>query len=390
MAVAWSGFGEPPALDPIISHEQTDYGWRGLTANGEVLSVRGTNGHKVDVPANIMVTRNGEVIGQREVTNRYPIAIDDYRMCHNHAIKLFKQNKFDEALAGFDAAIAMAPTASARFNRGLVLLSMGRWREGFEPYEARLELMTPPMCRGLKLKRWRGEPIEGKSLLLVHDAGFGDTVMMLRYVPWLLNAGIDVRLLVPPELERLANQIAPVTKAAVGDYFCPMLSLLHQLEQTIETIPDGSYLPLDWALVTKWRGCVSKRKRKIGVAWSVGRTVEGDYPRAMPLADLLALVDNIDACEVHSIQVQEAEQATQLGVYPHEFEDLADCAALISLMDEIITVDTAAAHLAGAIGHPNATVLLSHWASWRWHDNPFYPNIKLRQQQSPGDWRSVG
>jgi len=97
----------------------------------------------------------------------------------------------------------------------------------------------------------------------------------------------------------------------------------------------------------------------------------------MPLADLLAHVD--EGAEVHSIQLQGGEEAAQLGVHTHEFEDFADCAALISLMNSIITVDTAAAHVAGAIGHPDVTVYLSDWASWRWRDNPFYPNVKLHR-----------
>lgn len=377
MTVAWSGFGDLPELDPIITHEMTDYGWRGLTANGEVIAVRSVNGHKAEPPSSIMISQNGKLIGRREITNRYKLNIDDYVRRHDHAIELFRQNQFDQALVEFDQAIHMAPTASARFNRGLVLLSMGRWREGFEPYEARLELKTPPLCRGLKLERWHGQPIQGKSLLLVHDAGFGDTVMMLRYVPMLLGMGIDVRLLVPPELERLAGQIAPVIQKAEADYYCPMLSLLHLLEQTSERVPDGPYLHVDRTLVDKWRGRVSQKRKRVGVAWSVGRTIEGDYPRAMPLADLLAFVD-VENSELHSLQIQGTQEAESLGVQTYAFEDFADCAALTSLMDTIVTVDTAAVHVAGAVGHPRVTLLLSSWASWRWWNNPFYPGINVQ------------
>lgn len=379
MTTLWSGFDDVPELDPVVAHEATDYGWRGLTAKGEIYEVRGRNGHKAIVPSSITVTRGDKVIGRREVTNQYD-NIAEYLRHYNYAVEVFRQNQLDQALVSFDAAIQMVPTAAARFNRGLVLLAMGRWHEGFESYEARLELMTPPMCADLKLNRWRGEPT--KSLLLVHDAGFGDTIMMLRYVPLLRRVGVDIQLLVPPELERFAEQVAPVTRIAPEvapeeGYYCPMLSLLYNLGQSIESIPNGSYLSVNRALVEKWRGCINKKKHKIGVAWSVGRKVEGDYPRAMPLADLLAFVADKNV-EVHSIQIQDAGEAAQLGVYTHEFEDFADCAALISLMDSVITVDTAAAHIAGAIGHPDVTVVLGSWASWRWHDNPFYPNVKLR------------
>ena len=78
------------------------------------------------------------------------------------------------------------------------------------------------------------------------------------------------------------------------------------------------------------------------------------------------------------------------SVHVSDFEDFADCAALVSLLDEIVTVDTAAAHVAGAIGHPNVTVLLSYWASWRWEGgSPFYPWFKLCRQAAPGDWNSA-
>lgn len=371
----WVGFDDLPEMDPVIAHEMKEYGWRGLTANGEVLEVRSNNG----IPDSIKIARGGQLIGRRAVTDKYKFEIDDYLSHYNRAIELFKQNDFDQALVEFDAALQLAPTAAARFNRGLVLLSMGRWREGFELYEARLELMTPPMCKGLELMRWQGESLQGKTLLLVHDAGLGDTVMMLRYVPHLRTMGADVRLMVAPELERLAAQIAPVTRVAEGDYYCPMLSLLHLLEQTIEKVPSGPYLSVNRSLVDKWRSCINKQngQRQIGVAWSIGRKQEGDYPRAMALADLLGESD-IGYDEIHSIQLQGVEEAQRLGVHTYDFEDLADCAAFISLMDEIITIDTAAAHLAGAIGHPQVTVLLSHWASWRWHNNPFYPNVSLQ------------
>lgn len=380
MEVTRENLGVVEDLDPVVTYEETDYGWRGLTANGEVLEVRSANGRRATVPESIVVSHRGKIIGRREVTRQYEIKIEDYVQHYDRAVTLFRECDFDQALVDLDAAIELAPTAAAKFNRGLVLLSMGRWHEGFVSYEARLDLMTPPMCRGLELPRWRGEDLRGKNLLLVHDAGFGDTVMMLRYVPKLYELGANVRLMVPPELERLADQVAPTTKVeGSADYFCPMLSLLHLLDQTTESVPSGPYLHVNRSLVERWRGRVDPSRKKVGVAWSVGRAVEGDYPRAMPLADMLARTGD---AEVHSVQVQDGAVAARHGVIDHDFEDFADCAALISLMDQIVTVDTAAAHVAGAIGHPDVTVLLSYWASWRWRDNPFYPEVKLCRQES--------
>jgi ADP-heptose:LPS heptosyltransferase len=128
----------------------------------------------------------------------------------------------------------------------------------------------------------------------------------------------------------------------------------------------------------------------VGIAWSVGKHVDGDYPRSIPIE---RLVDAIRArkpdAHIFSIQAQGADEAKALGVQMTTFEDFADCAALVSLMDEIVSVDTAAIHVAGAIGHQHTTVLLSHWASWRWRDNPFYPGMRVCRQASPGDWSSA-
>jgi ADP-heptose:LPS heptosyltransferase len=192
----------------------------------------------------------------------------------------------------------------------------------------------------------------------------------------------------PPELRRFAAQAAPLAAPLQAfDYFCPMLSLLHLLDQTITTVPGEPYLKPDPALLQRWRDRLGKKTRpRIGIAWSVGREIAGDYPRNVPLQ---LLNQGVDDADVFSLQMQGADEALAHCVKVYTFEDFADCAALMSQMDRIITVDTAAVHLAGAIGHPNVTLLLSHWASWRWCGNPFYPGIQICQQTAPGDWHSA-
>src|SRR5262249_39660159 len=117
----------------------------------------------------------------------------------------------------------------------------------------------------------------------------------------------------------------------------------------------------------------------------IGKPSYGDYPREIPLGELIAALGD---AELHSVQVQNADEARALGVHVHEFSDFADCAALMMQMDEIVSVDTAALHLAGAIGHPRVTALLSHWASWRWLA-PWYADMRLCRQASAGDWASA-
>jgi hypothetical protein len=371
-------------LDPIVAHESTDYGWRGLTASGEVIKVRSDGG----VPDG-EITMNGQTVDRRANADAN---IGRYLAHHDRAVDLLRENKLADALAEFDAAVALASTARARFNRSLALLGLGRWREGFEGYEARLEFhpATPQMIAAERtgIPRWRGEDVRGKKLMLVHDAGFGDSLMMLRYVPMLAEMGAEVTLMMPPELERLAAQMAPLAHGAAPDFYCGLISLLHLLDQTPDVIPQGPYLAIDPALAMRWHREIKSPRRKVGIAWSVGRTVAGDYPRAIPLAELVPVLEGFRV-DWHSLQQQGADEAARFGVIAHNFEDFADCAALAATMDEVVTIDTAAVHVAGAIGHRNTTVLLSHFASWRWLGNAFYPAMKVAQQIRPGDWASA-
>jgi hypothetical protein len=377
-----------PSLPAVIAHEPTDEGWRGLTADGDVFNIAGHNGNKVAIPESLLITRDGKAVGRREVRND-GINIAEYLQHHDRGVELFRANECSQALAEFEAAIAIAPTARARFNMGLVLLTLGRWQEGIKHHEARLELLMPWTCKEIEqqgVPRWDGLDIAGSTLLLVHDAGFGDTIMLLRCVRRLKHMGVNVRIMVPPELQRLAEQFAPLAKDAEGaDYYCPLLSLFFLLQETPETIPNASYLKTDPVLVQKWRNWLGKTGRRVGVAWSVGKDVNGDYPRSIPLA---LLDDAIGDADVYSVQSQGVDEASALGIARPQFEDLADCAAFMSLMDEIVTVDTAAAHIAGAIGHPRTTVLLSYWHSWRWR-LPLYAGLKFCVQPTPGDWTSA-
>ena len=382
-----------PALDPVIAHEITEQGWRGLTGHGEVLEVKGRDGQPVNVPENdIVVWRQGKPVGRRALTNDLgDMRIEDYLESFGRAVALYRANDLDEALRAADACVALAPTLRARFNRAMVLLAMGRWREGFEQYECRLEFGEPflRMAETGAIPRWDGGSLAGKRLLLMHEQGFGDTLMMLRYVPLLRTLGAEAMLAVPPELERIAVRVAEIARPPFeADLYCPMMSLLHLLGQAPESVPREPYLKVDPRLAGRRKSIVGQWDcPKIGIAWSVGKHVDGDFPRSIPLA---LLVDALPTdAELYSLQAQGADEAQAFGVHVTEFEDFADCAALASLMDEIICIDTAALHVAGAIGHQRVTALLSHWASWRWRDNPFYPGIRLCRQTSPGDWPSA-
>ncbi|MCP3475133.1 hypothetical protein NLM33_32945 [Bradyrhizobium sp. CCGUVB1N3] len=374
-----------PELDPVIYHELTDYGWRGLTAQGEVLEVRSSNGHAIEVPSEIIVSCGGERIGRRAIRNDQAVDIDDYLAHFNAVVALYKENRVDEALIESDATLRAAPTLRAKFNRAMILLASGRWAEGLDEYwqcEQDAPFMRPQVRAALDrgLQPWRGEDLRGRRLLVLHAHGFGDTIMMLRYLPQLAARGADVALEMPPELQRLTKRWP---HASDGDYFCPILHLLRFLHVAPQSVDGSPYMAVDAELVARWS--IPKGRKRIGIAWSIGKPSDGDYPREIPLGDLVAALGD---AELHSVQVQGGAEAKALGVQAHEFDDFADCAALMLQMDEIVSVDTAALHLAGAIGHPRVYGLLSHWSSWRWVA-PWYSNVRLCRQAAAGDWASA-
>jgi hypothetical protein len=379
----WSGFeDDPPELAPIIATEKLEDGWRGLTEDGEVYAVRGGK-----IPESLMVARAGRVIGQRKIVAVNGVDIGGYLENFKRAVELHKSDRNLEALFAIEAAIAAANTLRARFNRGMILLALGRWPEGFADFE--LCEREPPFQRPASqtaltagVRPWQGEPLTGKRLLLVHDHGLGDTVMMLRYVPVLATMGADVVMFVPPELTRIAAQFGIVTAnslkiaAQACDYFCSFLHLLRWLAATPSSVPARTFVAVEPSCVARWQSVLPETsRRRVGLAWSVGVEQHDDFPRSLPVAEMVARFGG-DA-EYHSLQIQDRAAAGEAGVVCHDFADLAECAALMSLMDEVISVDTLAIHLAGAIGHPNATLLLSRWHSWRWHNNPFYPGIRI-------------
>jgi hypothetical protein len=377
-----------PQLDPIIGYEPIENGWRGLTANGEVLLVQSASKPPVGEP--VVVRRNGAAIGLRAVEDRQ-IDIAGYLEHFHRGVRLFQANEFNPALCAFDAAEALGrPTQRLMYNRALVLLSLGHWIEGFRLLELleREPLFERPLAAqalAAGIKPWRGEPLVGKRLIILSSHGHGDLIQCLRYVRG-VGSGF-VALTVPPELVTLAGQCAPVITKFDADYFVPALHLLRWLRITPGIVRGEPYLAASPAAVERWRAALGEPKRKrVGLAWSVKHDHTDDYQRSIPIDQLVAAFG--DDVELFSVQTQEQVGAEARGVRVHQFTDFADCAALMMNMDAIVSVDTAALHLAGAIGHPKVFGLLSHWHSWRWVAR-LYDNVTLCIQKAPGDWSSA-
>lgn len=310
------------------------------------------------------------------------------------------------------SAIALAPGfAPARFNLAYVLLRQGRYAEGWACLEARDGLTTTDQVLGLP--RWHGQPLAGKSLLIGLEAGHGDMIQFCRYAPLLKQAGVQrLSLLCQPPLARLLRTLPGVDEVlAIGDpapglswdYWTPPLSLPHHLQTRLETIPaDIPYLAAEPALVADWAahmgadaGC------QVGLVWKGNPRYANDGERSLPSLQTLAPLAGIPGLRFFSLQkgVGENEAGAPGRPFPlvdlgSRITDFTDTAAIIANLDLLITVDTAAAHLAGALGKPCWVLLPDYQTDWRWlvgrDDSPWYPGVvRLFRQPAGGGWSPV-
>jgi tetratricopeptide (TPR) repeat protein len=315
----------------------------------------------------------------------------------------------DAALRAFDQALRLRPDlASAHMNRALVWLTLGDFARGLPEYEWRLDTTAQPGAQ--TLPRWHGEPIEGKTLFVHAEQGFGDTLQFVRFVPLVARLGVRVVLEVQPQLlpvlepaahewrVTLIPQGAPRPRA---DLQCPLLSLPLALGTTFDGIPARTpYLTVPPAYRRKWRGSLGGHaKRKIGLAWS-GR-IQQHENRTMPLAalDPLFALEGIDWIVLQP-DLSAGERAA-LDAHPraasiHRFDqrigDFADTAAIIERLDAVVSIDTSIAHLTGALRKP-LWLMLPFAADWRWFTgdthSPWYPGVQIVRQPEPGAWHEV-
>lgn len=326
----------------------------------------------------------------------------------------FMRMELDEALGYLDRAIELDPGfKGAYWNRSLIHLLRGNLRQGWREYESRFE--SPDVVRRFGRRHfdkplWGGEPIPGRRLLVYSEQGFGDSIQFCRYLP-LLRQRVD-RLVFEtrPELMRLMQTLPGAIEcieqrsdgAMPGiDFDCqiPLMSLARIFDTTLETIPAQiPYLSADPRLTAQWAERMAGEGLKVGVVWAGNPSHQNDRRRSMALAELAPLAQ-LPGIVLYSLQKGAAAQ--QIASVPAGMElidlgpaiaDFADTAAIIANLDLVVTVDTSAAHLAGALGRP-VWVLLSHPPEWRWmlerDDSPWYPSMRLFRQGPSREWGGV-
>jgi tetratricopeptide (TPR) repeat protein len=336
------------------------------------------------------------------------IAPDNAQLLTNRAAALRRLDRPHEAVMSARRALVSRPDfAQAIFVEGVARLTLGDF-SGWRGYEARWGVgFLAAHRRSFTAPLWLGESsLDGKTVLLHAEQGFGDTLQFVRYAPLLAGRGANVILEVQPELARLLSPLPGVAAVVARgkplprfDCHCPLLSLPLAFATELAAIPAQiPYIVPAQQDVALWRERLPRRRPLIGLVWSGERTHDNDRNRSLRLETLLPLLRTPDVTFVslqHEVRDEDAGLLQEQSAIVHvgdRFRDFADTAAAVSLLDAVISADTAVAHLAGAIGKP-LLLLLPFGADFRWlrerDDSPWYPTARLFRQPAFGDWASV-
>jgi Flp pilus assembly protein TadD len=336
---------------------------------------------------------------------------------HNNLGSLYKaMGRSGEAFACFELALALDPDSTlAKWNRALALLSAGDYERGWQEYEWRWQRPeTPP--RRLPKPLWNGEPLAGQRILLHTEQGLGDTVQFIRYAALLKQRGAYVLFECPSPLAEVLKTAPGVDEliiegAPIPPFDChtPLMGLPRLFQTSLADVPVfEAYVQADPQRVERWRQVFTPHWQKgqwlVGLSWQGNPHHQWDHFRSVPLTlfEPLTLLPNIQL-----VSLQRGPGTEQIPTFQRLTNDallvptdgqqttpehLADTAAIMAHLDLVISVDSAPAHLAAALGKRTWT-LLSSVADWRWMndrpDSPWYPSMRLFRQKQFGAWDEV-
>ena len=319
---------------------------------------------------------------------------------------LYDQHRPADAVAAFTRAAALGRSpALAHYHRGMAHLLAGNFADGWRDYEARLAVpaLRPRM---FDRPRWDGTPLRGRRLLVICEQGYGDVFQFIRLLPALRGQGGSVLFECPQELRELLApllagiEVVPLSgfapPATPFDCYAHLLSLPHLTGMTLESIPrDLAYLHAE-ALAPPPRSPLPGALR-VGVCWAGSPTHPQDLHRSMS-PELLAPLARVRGVSLVALQKDRTHWPALPGLDsfiappPLPLSDFMATARAIMSMDLVVSVDTAVAHLAGALGKP-VWLLLSRDGEWRWllarDDSPWYPRMRIFRQQGLGEWGPV-
>lgn len=345
---------------------------------------------------------------------RRAVALDptDPQSYHNLTLVHARRLELDESIACARTALFLDPTLPGpHFALAEALLLRGEFSEGWAEYEWRFQLAgvakpMPPTDR----PQWDGTPLPHCTLLLIADQGFGDAIQFSRYIPWVASRCPHLVIGCSRELSGLLRQIAPSATLFQNWNNCPVysawcvLSGLPRLHGTnLTSIPSReAYLRSNPPRSTLWRERISritpKGYRTIGIVWAGRPSHHNDRIRSLALRHLHPLFDCprtiLFALQKGSAlgEIEEYYGKAPLINLGPDIEDFEDTAAILQTLDLLITVDTSAAHLGGALGR-STWIMLPFAPDWRWllgrSDSPWYSSVRLFRQNQPGDWEDV-
>jgi len=345
-----------------------------------------------------------EAIGRAEILD----ANHDLELFVQKGIYLSELGRMPEAISLLERNLPQNPDPNGHYLYAHMILREGRFAEGWEQNEFRWLVEPLASLRGrLKEPEWRGQDLRGRTILLRPEQGLGDALQFIRYAPMVkaLGAtvlfqswrGLDGLSGVLPGVDGVVPQGTPLPRC---DYWAQLMSLPAVFGTEVDSIPAHvPYLSAPRDRVEAWRiRLAATNVLKVGLAWAGNPKQPNDARRSMVLSRLNALFE-VDGVQFYALQKGPREDdaadlpsgKTLVRLGP-EFRDLGDAAAAVFELDLVISVCTAMAHLAGALGKP-VWVLLSEPADWRWlinrNDSPWYPTARLFRQRESGDWHDV-
>jgi tetratricopeptide (TPR) repeat protein len=323
---------------------------------------------------------------------------------------LLDANRVAESLEYYEKAMAADPSdRKIVLDWSLALLLATDFARGWEAYEARWEtdLFLNSGSPYYECPHWEGEPIAGKRLLVLAEQGLGDTIQFIRYIPLLAAAGARIILQVQDPLKPLIPDfpgaeivIDRSSPPAEFNLLCSLLSLPYLLRDKVEAIPEEvPYLKVPADREAAWHDRLAGIERpRVGLVWAGNASFGNDKRRSIPLAELRPLLSLPDIRFVTLQKELRAGDAELLAEFPgilrlgESLTDFADTAGLIANLDLVISVDTAVAHLAGALARP-VWLMIPFAPDWRWQldreDSPWYPTARLFRQSVRDDWTGV-
>jgi tetratricopeptide (TPR) repeat protein len=332
---------------------------------------------------------------------------------YNNLGKMLKdQGSINTAESYFQEAIRLKPNfVDAHFNRSIALLLRGDFIEGWREYEWRFRKRRWKNVYPHRFEqpRWDGTVFKGKKVLVHCEQGLGDAIQFARYLPMVKARGGTVIFETPKPLMNIFRhfpgvdqllEISSSEKPAVDfDFYVPLMSLPGIFQTTLDSIPAKvPYIKADPHKQAAWQKKVDKDHLNVGIVWAGGILHQKDSSRSCSLKDFLPLT-HIAGVQLYGLQKGPASQQVaelsgqiQIENYGEAFKDFSDTAGLIANLDLVVSVDTAVAHLAGAMGKP-VWVLLPSLPDWRWMldrvDSPWYPTMRLFRQKDRGCWDEV-